>query len=193
MKNKTNIIIAFVVLAIIQIAVSASMIYKYESTLVNGKVYKLRTAPVDPYDAFRGRYVSLSFEGMEIKKPKDLNIYSGQEVNAHLKQGKDGFAYVDSVSLDKPKDEDYVKAVVQQSFASGASNEETIRLTLPIDRYYMEEDKAPQAEIEYNNATNNVAKKAYVTVRVQSGYSVIEELYIDNTPINEYLAKVKTK
>ena len=193
MKNKTNIIIAFVVLAIIQIAISASMIYKYESTLANGKVYKLRTAPVDPYDAFRGRYVSLSFEGMEIKKPKDLSIYSGLEVNAHLKEGKDGFAYVDSVSLDKPKDEDYVKAVVQQSFASGASNEETIRLTLPIDRYYMEEDKAPQAEIEYNNATNNVAKKAYVTVRVQSGYSVIEELYIDNTPINEYLAKVKTK
>src|SRR5262249_61542714 len=47
----------FGALCLAQIAVPVSMITRYEATLRRGTVFKGRTAPVAPVDAFRGRYV----------------------------------------------------------------------------------------------------------------------------------------
>jgi len=52
----------YLVAVLAQVAVPATMIWGRERTLAVGSVYKFRTQPVDPYDAFRGRYVSLRIE-----------------------------------------------------------------------------------------------------------------------------------
>ena len=56
MKSKL-IIGLFLGVSFIQIITPLSMIIKRESVLKNGGQFKFKTAPVDPYDAFRGRYV----------------------------------------------------------------------------------------------------------------------------------------
>ncbi len=58
MKNKI-LIAAFFCVALLQIYTPVSMIIARESTLKEGVLFRFKTAPVDPYDAFRGRYVAL--------------------------------------------------------------------------------------------------------------------------------------
>lgn len=60
--NRNLLLALLVVLAAAQLAVPASMIVQRETVLTQGRVYKFKTAPVDPVDAFRGRYVALRFE-----------------------------------------------------------------------------------------------------------------------------------
>ena len=55
-------LLVFALVGFAQLAVPASLIWKRERTLRQGHVWKFRTAPVDPVDAFRGRYVALEFE-----------------------------------------------------------------------------------------------------------------------------------
>ena len=57
MKTSKLLIGCFALVAVAQLTVPAWMIVSHERTLLTGKVFKFRTAPVDPYDAFRGRYV----------------------------------------------------------------------------------------------------------------------------------------
>lgn len=56
-----------VLLCVIQLAVPAFMIVRREHALSMGRAFKFRTAPVDPYDAYRGRYVALNFEAATVK------------------------------------------------------------------------------------------------------------------------------
>ena len=62
MKNNKYIIGLFLCLFAVQIAVPVYMIVNREKTLVLGKQFKFHTVPVDPYDAFRGRYVALAVQ-----------------------------------------------------------------------------------------------------------------------------------
>src|SRR3546814_15739493 len=64
--------VAWLLLAIalvLQWALPASLAARSEYVLRNGARYYLRTAPVDPADAFRGRYVALQFADIEVELP----------------------------------------------------------------------------------------------------------------------------
>ena len=100
-------LIVFVVVALSQLAVPGSLIWKREHTLRQGSVWKFRTAPVDPIDAFRGRYVALQFEieSQEIIPP--ANVSYGQTVLVTLKTNAEGFAEIDQVSTSKPARDDF--------------------------------------------------------------------------------------
>ena len=55
MNKRNGILLGLVVVAAAQLAVPAWMIAGRELTLREGQVFKFRTRPVDPADAFRGR------------------------------------------------------------------------------------------------------------------------------------------
>lgn len=52
----------FALLCVAQWAVPLAMVQRAERTLSEGTAYRFRTAPVDPADPFRGRYVTLDFD-----------------------------------------------------------------------------------------------------------------------------------
>ena len=58
---------------------------------------------------------------------------------------------------------------------------------LPFDRYYMEEKLAPAAEAAYRQNSGREKRDAYVVVRIRSGRAVIEDLFICEKPILEYI------
>src|SRR3954467_13742330 len=103
-------LIVLLLVALAQLAVPGSLIWKREQTLRQGSVWKFRTAPVDPVDAFRGRYVSLQFEAetQEISPP--ANASAGAPVFVTLKTNAEGFAEIDQVSTTKPAGDDFVEA-----------------------------------------------------------------------------------
>jgi uncharacterized membrane-anchored protein len=62
-----------------------------------------------------------------------------------------------------------------------------VRLQLPFDRYYAEEQLAPEIEQAYRANSRRGEQKAFIAVRVRKGRGVLEELYIEDLPVAEYL------
>lgn len=169
-------LIVFVLLAFVQLAVPGSLIWKREHTLRQGSVWKFRTAPVDPVDVFRGRYVALQFEveTQQISPPENAG-YS-DTVFVTLKQNADGFAEIDQVSATKPAGDDFLTAEL-----SGKA------ISLPFDKYWVTERDAPAAETAYRNLSRRGNQNAFATVRVFRGDAALEQLYLDNQPLGDYL------
>jgi uncharacterized membrane-anchored protein len=167
------------VIAAGQLAIPAMMIHQRELTLRDGHAYKFRTQPVDPYDAFRGRFVALRLEPNSVAT--NAVIEHGTTVYVTLAEGPDGFAKFTGVSREPPVERDYLK--VRTAWSSGG----TVSLLLPFDRFYMEENAAPEAERAYReHSRQGGARDAYVIVRVRDGQGVIENLYVAGQPIAEF-------
>lgn len=175
-------LILFGLVASAQLAVPGSLIWKREHTLRQGNVWKFRTAPVDPVDVFRGRYVALRFdiETQEISPPPNSN-YS-DKVFVTLKANAEGFAEIDQVFATKPTGDDFMEAQL-----SGKT------IAMPFDKYWVTERDAPAAESAYRNLSRRGNQKAHVSVRVFRGDAAIEQLYLDNQPLGDYLRTNATK
>ena len=101
----------FVCAAAAQLSVPAGMIARREATLRDGQRFLFRTEPVDPYDAFRGRYVWLGIEGDDKEPaPAGVELHHGDKVYALIETGEDGFARFTGVACKRPDNPDYVKA-----------------------------------------------------------------------------------
>jgi uncharacterized membrane-anchored protein len=160
---KKLLIPALIVVIVIQLFTPTYMIANKYYILKTGEELKFRVNPVDPYDAFRGRYVSL---------------YSRQEVSGQgrygvIAVGADGFAYISSITDNKPVSSIYVKSRNRLWFS------------LPIERYYMDEKLAPRAEIITRQRI--AGEEAYVTVRVKNGALIISGLFVDGVAIEDII------
>jgi uncharacterized membrane-anchored protein len=166
------------------------MIHRQETTLREGRAYKFKTRPVDPYDAFRGRYVALAYEQDHAPWRGGTNdlIRRGQGY-ARIEDGADGFAVVRDVGLDLPATGEILK--VQVNYRGWGTNTAMAYFTMPFDRYYMEETKAPQAESIYRerNRRGRANPNTYVVVHIHKGHAALGELYVDGQPIHELLAQ----
>ena len=179
MKNNKLLFRIFILLAIIQLAAPLYMVWHWEDILQNGKQYTWVTAPVDPYDALRGRYVDLRFKEMTGPILGNEQLNSNQTAYAMIAEDQNGYAFISGISASRPEGNTYVKIKV-----SYVQNENIAHFVLPFKRYYMQEDLAPIAEQAYSK---NVGTEAIVLVRVKGGYGALEELYIGDQTIYEYL------
>ena len=156
---------ALIAVIVIQLFVPVYMIVNKYDILKTGEEFKFRVSPVDPYDAFRGRYVSLYPE-------QGQGSYGGGRYGV-IAVGADGFARVSSVSDKKPASGAYVKSSDRFSFS------------LPVDRYYMNEKLAPEAEALVQQG--EAGKEAYVTARVKNGGLIVTGLFIDGVAIEDII------
>lgn len=181
---KTKILLVLFGLAVVlQLAVPAALILKREHALTHGRAFKFRTAPVDPYDAFRGRYVALGFDQRAVNAPPNHSFRRHQTVHAILAEDADGFATFAGISRSRPLAEPYLTAKI--AHVSG----DTVYLRLPFDRFYMDETEAPAAERAYRENSARSNRNAYIGVRIEKGFGVIEDLYVDDTPIRKFLER----
>jgi len=175
-------LVVFVALALAQVAVPGSLIWKRERTLRQGNVWKFRTAPVDPVDAFRGRYVALEFEveSHEISPPSDAE--SGQTVFVTMRQNPEGFAEIDRVSARPPAGDDFLEAQLRGK-----------TISLPFEKYWVTERDAPAADAAYRAMSRRDKQNAFVTARIFRGDGALEQLYLDGLPLGEFLRTNTTK
>ncbi len=179
--RKELIVGLFSGLILLQIASPLSMIVKRELVLKSGIPFRFKTVPVDPYDAFRGRYVALRVEANKAIKPQGVNLKYGQKIYALIAVDEQGFAKISQITTQKPQGATYITARVSYF----AKNE--VFIDLPIDRYYMEEKAAPRAEKIYQEHSKRDKQDAYVIVRIKDGFVVIESLYVGSQRIEEVL------
>ena len=152
-----------IVALIVQLFVPLYMIWERYDILKNGAEVKFDITMYDPYDAFRGRYVS-------IRARNALAVDEGRYGIVEVRD--DGIAVITKVSEEIPKEGLYLTSSDEKRFS------------FPHDRYYMEEKLAPKAE-KLLRLSDNV----YITLRIKNGKSVISGLFVDDTPIEEYLTE----
>lgn len=145
---------------ILQMAFPGYYIYRHYNTLYTGESYKFVVAPYDPYDPFRGRYVALRPE---------LNISSANGRYVLLEKDAEGYAVIAGWQEHKPDRGQFAK-------------------DLQLERYYMNEKMAPEAERIQRNP-DSPEDRFYLLVKVKNGDYVIQGLYINDIPIEEYITQ----
>jgi uncharacterized membrane-anchored protein len=172
-------LVIFVVVALIQLGVPASVVYKRAQTLKTGRVWKFKTAPVDPVDAIRGRYIALRFAAEEM--PQQEEPVANTWLYAVLKEDANGFAQVDHLSTTRVIGDDAIRV------EPGGVWRDKLHVRFPFNLYWVTEKNALAAENAYIENSRRGTENAYVTVRVQNGDAAIEQFYIDNQPLADYL------
>jgi uncharacterized membrane-anchored protein len=178
-------VIIFAVVALLQLSVPASVIWKREQTLRHGRVWKFKTEPVDPVDAVRGRYIALRLAGDAIPAaqqseseqfPADTTIY------VLLKEDAEGFAEIERVSTTPMKGDNVIRT------QAGSRWREKVRhINFPFDRLWVSEKVAPEAEKAYLENSRRDKENTYVTVRVREGDAALEQLFIGGESLADYL------
>lgn len=172
MMIKRNIIIryAFLVLLVLQAAVPLYMVWRWEQVRSMGEVFLWKTAPVDPYDPLRGRYLNLHFVENSGPVAQAGAVNYGEYAYGLLARHEDGTAYISQIVPVKPAAGAYIRGRILQVDGMKAT------LELPFTRYYLPEERA--LALEARTRQRSLAQPI-AAVRIQGGYAVIEDLYID--------------
>lgn len=169
------------VLGLLQLAVPGWMILREERILVAGHEFRLRLAPVDPADPFRGRYMNLAFD-LEAE-PVTLNCPPPGEgscdLYAGLATGPDGYATLASLGCTVPKG-DYL-LIPSQNWHYDWKEKSRVRIRLPFRQFYMNEDRAASVETRARELVQEARKRGakadvHALVRVREGQAVILSL-----------------
>ncbi len=194
MKNNSILLSVFVLIALVQLYVPAKMIKDHENVLKNGIEMKFRTAPVDPSDPFRGKYITLRYSDNTIKLNEEEEWVRGEEVFVYFENDDEGFAKIKLVSkVESEEGKNYLKTKVS-SFSQNR-----LSVDFPFDRFYMEETKASEAEKLYNESQiiraneshlNQSADKrlpTYALVNILKGRVVLHNVIIGGVPVLELI------
>lgn len=165
-----------------QIATPVFMIAQREKVLHRGEAFRFRCAPVDPADAFRGRYVAIRLESNSA--PADAGFARGQRAFVTVAAGTNGFARFAGVRHARPDGDAWIRTRVSWSRLPTHTTFDTT-----MTRFYMEESEAPRAETAWRETTrwNRTNHTAAVVARVYRGMAVIQDLEIDGRPIRAVL------
>jgi uncharacterized membrane-anchored protein len=176
MKSKRWIF--WIVLALVQLAVPASMIIKAERVKRLGAEVRLVLAPVDPEDPFRGRYMALSFEIEREVLAKPLGLRDDVPLFLELTVSENGFAKGAALSVARPASGLYVEIPSSGWHEATWEAKAGIRVQLPFQRFYVNETRAPAIEAaaqQLINARreNPDAPPVFARARVAGGQVVL--------------------
>ena len=177
--NSNKRLIAFSIYAVALICFPIWMIVNENNTFKEGIAYKFKCAPLDPNDPFRGKYIALRFENIEVKE-------SGVEMKNPPYFGlvdidKDGFAFISAVEFTQPVNTTYIELNLISTDIG------TAWYTLPIDRLYMNEYKAQAAEDLYRNALQDSTQNVYAKVYISDDRYLLDDVFVDDVPLREAL------
>jgi uncharacterized membrane-anchored protein len=189
--NKTILIPGFILMVALQLYIPVQMINRKEAILRNGKEFKFRTAPIDPTDVFRGKYITLSFQATSLNVTNAQDWNQGDPIFVLMGEDEKGYVKINSISKEKPVDEEnYVKASINYIANDTISY---VSVDYPFDRFYMDEFKAQGAQVAYQEAAIDTNQVAYALVSIKDGDAVIKNVMIDDVPISEAVKKLQEK
>lgn len=178
--------LAFAGMCILYLSIPVLMIRQQESILKKGALYRFALQPIDPPDAFRGRYLELNFNMPSFPPPGELVEY-GQKVFLTVTKDSVGMGQFETLYTDPPHDTpDYVTARV------GGTSSHEVHCFVPDEmrRFYLNEDLAPLADKWYADLLSRDDRKAVqvtADLRILRGKALIEQLYFEGVPVAEYI------
>lgn len=104
--NRTLHLSLFAIMCAAQLGMCGYLIQRWESVLKRGQSYKFKTQAMDPYDPFRGRFVTIQLEKDYVvsEKPVDASqLMNGQAVYVTLATDPDGYSRFASCDTKPPE------------------------------------------------------------------------------------------
>ncbi len=177
--SRRSLLFALAAAGAVQLAVPLWMIAGHERTLRHGTPWRFEVAPVDPADAFRGRYLALDFAAEGEAVPAGSGIERGEWAFASLAEDDRGLARLEAAVGSPPVEGDYLRLRVSSTHLGPQGRE--VWVALPFDRLYLPEGLAPAAEerLRAGTADPDAPPRAWAVVRVRDGRGVLEDLVID--------------
>ena len=172
--------LVFALVVLCQLGVPAWMILHREWTLRDGVRVKFKVEPMDPKDAVLGRSVRFRIPSSEVTLDEPVQRPSQVWAYALLEVDPEGFGRFAAVRDDPPEAGVYLRVRVRRSGKKGA-------IQLPFDRFYLPEDLVADTEEAAGSTLGSGIKEAQVLLRVHEGFGVVEDLYVQDTPILDYL------
>jgi len=180
--NKQLTIVLFAIVVVAQLFIPAREVWQSEDLIDRAQTFKFRLQPVDPIDPLRGRYVRLDFADRTYKFDEPVDWESGIDIFVVLKEDSEGFAIPDTVLLERPDQQPFVIAQMSRRILS----KKKITIKYPFERFYMDEDKAQEAEKILGDLNDSI--QVYATVAISSdGEGLLKDVLVDGTPIQEVL------
>jgi uncharacterized membrane-anchored protein len=164
MKTVNKRLIGLIAISLIQLAFPLFFIAAKEHVIETGKEYLFRTQPVDPYDFFQGRYVSLNVQPLFYKTDKSGDFKRNDIVYAEFRQDTTG-AEITAISHKKTKHSLKLKLYNKPN--------NPIYVRLPFRRFYLEETKAINIETQL---LTDQTHPNFVHVKILNGDFVITDI-----------------
>jgi uncharacterized membrane-anchored protein len=152
--RKTYIILA----VLLQLVVLAYMAGEREYILHNGKIIRLRTAPIDPRDLFRGDYVRLNYEISRIpanmlkEADRAAGVKKGAKIYVNLKEGPNGLYEPVAADLQKPQEGLYLAGRIPYAYHK-LETANPIQVNYGIEAYFVEQGKGRDMEKRLGSRT----------------------------------------
>ncbi len=192
---RRSIVFFFLIIGfLLQLSVLARTIILSQQTIAHGKVYRFATMPIDPYDAFRGRYVWLRFAVTDQTYPTDKDtcekIKATSQAIIELSEDAKGYAKIANITTYYPENGDSFMAQAScydsTSYNNDASLDEQttsespyqINIRLPFTRFYANEHQAPELEKQASDNQN----LTYLSVRVSNHRAIPVGLHFLHAP-----------
>mgnify|MGYP001572134655 FL=1 len=136
MKQYTRLILGLAVLLVI-----AGIFTLYLSwPLLTGTTVILKTQPVDPFDVFRGQYMTINYEISGVGLPEGAK--EGDSIYVLLKEGEDKIWHAEKTSLSKPDSGIFIRGTARQSRRG-------LSLEYGIEQYFFERNaELPWRDLE---------------------------------------------
>ena len=186
MINRKQVLFFFILVALAQLYVPAKMIFDREDVLETGTEYKFKTAPIDPSDPFRGKYITLNYVNNSINVKDDGSWVDGETVYVTFLTDDNGFADIDNISKEKPSNtQNFLKTKSRLIYPNEMDPYVKLVIDYPFDRFYMGEFKANDAEKAYSRSLQDTSRVTYALVVIKNGDAVLKDVLIDGISIEE--------
>lgn len=169
-KQVTGLLITLLIV----LAVFISFISYNQWPILTGKKIILATQPVDPFDPFRGQYMSIRYEISSIDNV--IGFKAGDSVYVIVKEDGQGIWRFKSATKTKPGNGDFIKGEVTSAYGN------FIRVNYGVEQFFFERGaKVPTSNITVEVAVANSGRAKLVQL-LQNGKPVdIEYPEIDIT------------
>ena len=180
MPRKTLVLALFGLTALAQWALPGGLIWKKERILREGRVFKFALQGRDPMDFFRGSYVRLRFSLSDLPIPSGPSRAAGKRVFVVLKTDKDGYADIDAILPDPPRNtRDFVEARAWKDYRG------IFHPYFPFNRFYLEEELAKKAG---KWGFGKPGRPSYALVRVRDGDAVVVDVVLRGVSLTSLMA-----
>ncbi len=196
LKNKQFISYLFIIYVVAFSIFLGNHIYAQHEIITKGKTFIFRALPVDPYDYFRGRYITIKIKTPLInlnKGPDDEKTafhYRNKRCYAKIAINKDGVANFTEISKNLPEknSEEWVKIYARYS---GYGEKKGYEISLIDNRFYLNEKVAPAVDDLYATTLRKDNKACTIEVKAFKNQLRIKEVYINKIPITKYVRGLK--
>ncbi len=196
-KKKLFFVFAAIILLVpVYVAVSS------QNVLNNRTFYKFKPMAYDPFDPFRGKFLSVNYSTDFV--PTKFDFDEDETVYVSIGVDNEGFAFFEEAFKSPPKKKDYLKTVIRESRLVRSLEREieaaieqgdfdpsmidtrsnvSIKIPDNMNKYFINEDDALKAETVFREEQENI----YIGVRVLNGEVRLDNIFVYDQPILDYI------